>query len=116
MELQHRWVHAADDLRDLRGVGIHKKPYRLHKWRQCVPDLRRAFGGEISRARRIEDESDRVRARVRRGSRIAGPRDAADLDARSHPGRPHFASYSTRSRYKPSAANVGAALFRSRAA
>src|SRR6185436_12911034 len=69
------------------------------------------LGREVARARRIEDQADRVGARLRGVACVLGPRDAADLHARPHRGSPHFASYSIDSRYSPSGANVGAALF-----
>ena len=90
--LINRRVHAPDDLRHLRGIGVHEKRHRLHERRQRIADFYAALDREITRARRIEHQTDGVGAGFRSGARVGGARDAADLDARSHCGRPHFAS------------------------
>src|SRR6266404_965988 len=84
MELEHRGMHPADDLRDLRAVGVDEERDRLQERRQRVADLDRALYRYVARARRIEHEADGIRARLRRRARILGARDAADLDARPH--------------------------------
>src|SRR5262245_21022151 len=113
MELQHRRLHALQHLRDLRRIRVDEQRDRLHERRQRVANLHRALGREVARALRIEDEADGIGAGFRRVDAVARARDAADLDARSHWGSPQRDSYSTFSRYRPSAPKVGAALLRS---
>src|SRR5260221_112322 len=79
-------MHAADDLRNLRAVGIDEQRDRLHERWQRVANLDRALHRKVTRARRIEDEADRVRPRLGGGACVTGSRDAADLDAGSHCG------------------------------
>src|SRR6185295_9215920 len=79
VELEHRRMHTADDLRNLRGIGVDEQGHRLHEWRQCIAELDRTLERQIARAGRIKYQADSIGARLRRRLRILHARDAADL-------------------------------------
>jgi len=57
-------MHATDDLRDLRGVGVDEERDGLQEWRQRIANFDRALHRQVARAWRIEDQPDRIGAAI----------------------------------------------------
>ena len=84
MKLDHLQVAQRGDPVDLLRPLVHEHADLGHPARQVVGQGRGLVGGEISRAGRIKNEPQRLRAEFQGGTGVLEPGDSANLDGHGH--------------------------------